>query len=159
MEKLSRSYACWNIDPDDVEIFFSELDYQVVEGERAFEVVVTKMGFLQSPLFLTLTPLTFQEFQQARYPLPNEAVFNELNIIDPAECKSLCPPVPCSLNVSCGLCPLPYRRSKRQERFRQYNTYRCRTSWWWGCGSASSYPNHRRSNQRGKRGVFTRSEG
>ena len=77
-----------NADPNGVEIFFSELDYQVVEGERAFGVVVTKTGSLQSPLFLTLTPLTFQEFRQARYPLPNEGVFNELSIIDPAECKS-----------------------------------------------------------------------
>ena len=61
----------------------------MVEGERVFEVVVTKMGFTKSPLFLTLTPLTFQEFRQGRYPLPNEGVFNELNTIDPAECKFL----------------------------------------------------------------------
>lgn len=72
-----------------VEIFFGELDYQVVESKGVFEVVVTKMGFLRSPLFLTLTPLTFDEFEQGGYPLPNEPLFDELNIIDPAECKSL----------------------------------------------------------------------
>ena len=80
--------------PNGVEVFFSELDYQVVEGERAFEVVVTKTGFVQSPLFLTLTPLTFDQFRQGRYPLPNEPVFDELNTINPAECKyiPLCDP-------------------------------------------------------------------
>ena len=73
---------------ENVEIFFGELDYQVVESKGVFEVVVTKMGFLRSPLFLTLTPLTFEQFKQEGYPLPDEAVFDELNTIDPAECKS-----------------------------------------------------------------------
>ena len=75
-----------HLGPNDIEISFSEIDYQVVEGERAFEVVVTKLGDSKSPLFLTLTPLTFSEFHQGRYPLPDGDVFDELNIIDPAEC-------------------------------------------------------------------------
>ena len=50
-----------------VEIFFGELDYQEVEGNGAFQVVVTKMGVLQNPLFLTITPLTFDEFREGEY--------------------------------------------------------------------------------------------
>ena len=79
--------ACLLTATDKVEIFFGELDYQVVESNGVFEVVVTKTGFLKSPLYLTLTPLTFEEFKQGRYRLPNEAVFDELNTIDPAECE------------------------------------------------------------------------
>ena len=72
---------------EDVEIFFGELDYQEVEGDGSFEVVVTKMGSLQSALFLTITPLTFNEFRERGLRLPNEQVFDELNTIDPAESK------------------------------------------------------------------------
>lgn len=70
-----------------VEIFFGELDYQEVEGNGAFQVVVTKMGVLQNPLYLTITPLTFDEFRQEGHPLPEEEIFSQLNTINPAECK------------------------------------------------------------------------
>lgn len=43
------------------------------------------MGSLQSTLFLTITPLTFAEFRQGGFRVPNERVFDELNTIDPAE--------------------------------------------------------------------------
>ena len=70
-----------------MQIFFGELDYQQLESNGAFKVVVTKVGLLRSALFLTITPLTFEEFRQGGYRLPNEEVFDELNTIDPAECK------------------------------------------------------------------------
>lgn len=70
-----------------VEIFFGELDYQEIESAGAFEVVVTKMGFLRSALSLTITPLTFDEFRRAGFSVPDERVFDELNTLDPAECK------------------------------------------------------------------------
>lgn len=72
---------------DGVQIFFGELDYQEVESDGTFEVVVTKMGPLQSTLFLTITPLTFDEFRRRNFRVPDEPVFNELNTIDPAESK------------------------------------------------------------------------
>jgi hypothetical protein len=74
---------------DGVEVFFGELDYQEVEGNGAFQVVVTKMGVLQNPLFLTITPLTFDEFRREGHDLPDEEIFSQLNTIDPAECKLL----------------------------------------------------------------------
>jgi hypothetical protein len=70
---------------DGVEVFFGELDYQEVEGNGAFQVVVTKMGVLQNPLFLTITPLTFDEFRREGHDLPDEEIFSQLNTIDPAE--------------------------------------------------------------------------
>lgn len=72
---------------DSVEIFFGELDYQEVESNDVFKVVVTKMGFLRNNLFLTITPLTFDEFRQAGHRLPDEEVFDQLNTVNPAECK------------------------------------------------------------------------
>ena len=60
-----------------------------MEGNGAFQVVVTKMGVLQNPLFLTITPLTFDEFRREGHDLPDEEIFSQLNTIDPAECKLL----------------------------------------------------------------------
>lgn len=80
--RIKYSYA-----GEGVEIFFGELDYQEVESVGAFEVVVTKMGFLRSALSLTITPLTFDEFRRAGFSVPDERVFDQLNTLDPAECE------------------------------------------------------------------------
>ena len=60
-----------------------------MERNGAFEVVVTKMGFLKSNLYLRITPLTFDEFEKSDFQLPDEGIFDELNSIDPAE-REIC---------------------------------------------------------------------
>lgn len=45
------------------------------------------MGFLRGALSLTITPLTFDEFRRAGFSVPDERVFDQLNTLDPAECK------------------------------------------------------------------------
>ena len=67
------------------QIGFGEVDYRQRESEGVINVVVTKIGVLQSDLYLNVIPLTYDEFLESGYEIPDDGTFSTLP--DPAECK------------------------------------------------------------------------
>lgn len=78
-------YAFFGHEPGKAQIGFGEVDYRQRESEGVIDVVVTKIGLLQSDLYLNVIPLTYDEFLQSGYKIPDDSTF--MTLPDPAECK------------------------------------------------------------------------
>ena len=64
---------------------FGEVDYSRNEYSEQVRVVVTKLGENVADLVLTVTPLTYDQFNLEGFTLPED--LSEDNLPDPAECK------------------------------------------------------------------------
>ena len=68
---------------------FTQVDFNEEEGTGSVMVRVRKEGTNVGDLVVTVTPLTYDEFDAMNFTLPPEISRN--NLPDPAECKYLEP--------------------------------------------------------------------
>ncbi len=68
-----------------VDIGFSETDYVGLESRQTATVVVTKRGQHSNPLEVTITPVTYQQFQDLGMTLNSDIALQTMP--DPAESK------------------------------------------------------------------------